>query len=125
MIGFGEELEFLKTSVGTKKNIPVLITKLNLFADSDGLLKVKSKFASSINSCFPILLPKNSCITDAVIWDMHLKMRHAGLYSTIKELRSKFWIEHCFSTVKKVLNKCTLCRRLNHRPVSLNQSAYR
>ena len=43
----------------------------------------------------------------------------------LKELRKKFWIPHYYSTVRKVLRECVICRRFNERPIKLNQNSYR
>ena len=52
-------------------------------------------------------------------------MAHSGCYGVIAKLRKEFWLEHCFSTVKKVLKECVNCRRFNNRSIKLNQNFYR
>jgi len=109
------------------KEIPKLCSKLNLYLD-DGILKLKSKFARWKNNpkfCYPILLPKNSILTNLIIEDLHLKLAHAGCYSLLTHLKRFFWVEHAFSTVKKFLKTCVDCRKRNNRPVKLTQNSYR
>ena len=115
-----------------KKNVPLneipsLVTQLNVFKDSSGLLRVKCKLDRRVYSetkKFPLLVPKTSRLTELIIEDTHRRMKHAGCYSVLKEIRKNFWIPRCFSTVKGVLRRCVACRRFNRRTVKLNQSAY-
>ena len=37
----------------------------------------------------------------------------------------KFWIPHIYSVVKRQISNCTSCRRMNARPININQSPYR
>ncbi|XP_018025685.1 uncharacterized protein LOC108681191 [Hyalella azteca] len=52
-------------------------------------------------------------------------MNHAGIYSTLTELRRQYFIPSVFSVAKKILRKCVTCRRSNERSIKLNQSSYR
>lgn len=111
------------------KNIPNLVTQLNLFLDSNDIIRVgsklyrNSKFYSNVRT--PILLSKRSHVTKLVIRDTHEKLFHSGMYSVLNELRKNFWIPHFFATVKKVLRNCVHCKRFNQRTVKLNQNSYR
>lgn len=128
MIHYPEIVAFLSATGNKVKDIPPLVNRLNLFRDADGLLKVKSKFGRwkrDQNFCCPILLPKQSNLTKMIIRDAHVKSAHSGCYSLLTSLRRKFWVLNFFSTVKRVLRECVICRRLNARPVKLNQSPYR
>lgn len=108
--------------------MPCLVGQLNAYVDKSGTLRVRSKFQRVINgktSCFPILLAKNSRLTELIVLDYHQRMAHSGIYAVLSELRKSIWIPQCFTTVKKVLKSCILCRRLNGRTIKLNQSPYR
>ena len=111
--------------------MPPIVAQLNLYMDHNRLIRVKSKCGKMKQANrfarynFPILLPKDSCVTNKIILDAHERYFHAGCYTLLGELRRKFWIPHFFSVVKKVLRCCVSCRRLNNRPIKLNQSHYR
>ena len=112
----------------TLKDVPNLISQLNLFKDKDGLLRVKSKFdrwKDSSKLCFLILLSKESKLVQMIVSDIHVRLSHAGCYSVLSEFRKQFYVPHHFSVVKKSLRKCVTCKRMNERPVKLNQSSYR
>ena len=109
------------------KDVPLLIHRLNIFRDSDGLLKVKAKFGSwrSDDGAFPVLLKKGSHLLDLIVTDIHVKNSHGGIYSVLSEFRKNFYVLHCFSAIKAVLKACIHCRKLNSRSINLSQSTYR
>ena len=73
----------------------------------------------------PILLPTDSDVTILIIRNMHEKLGHAGIYSVLKQLRNRFWIPKYFSAIKKILNKCIACRKMNALPIKLSQNSYK
>ena len=108
------------------KDIPNLISQLNVFRDKSGLLRVKCKLKSGDRyGGFPILMSKNSYLTKLLILEAHGNSKHSGIYSVLTELRPKFWIPSCFSLVKKTIRGCIHCRRMNNRAIQVNQNAYR
>ena len=115
---------YLDSSSGSQIKIPSLMNKYNVFQDDYKVLRVKSKMSTNESSKL-ILLPKDSLVTQLLIQETHWGMSHAGIYSVIRELRKKFWIEKFFSAVKIALKSCIACRKMNERPIRLNQSSYR
>ena len=125
---FPVEVAYLKSLRSSKKDLPPLISRLNVFLDPDGLMRVKSKFdrwSNDPNFCLPYLISNESPLTKLIVLDTHKKMSHAGCYNVLSTLRQQFWIDKVFSTVKNILKKCVLCKRFNSRTVKLNQNAYR
>ena len=120
---FAEVWDYFSVGFNSLKNIPSLITQLNLFVDNTGIIRVKSKFRNVKN--FPILMSRDSYLTKLIVSDLHTDLAHAGIYSMLAELRRQFFIPRNFSMVKKVLRECVHCRRFNARPISLNQNLYR
>ena len=95
-------------------DLPNIVQQLNVYLDRDGILRVKCKLDRVRNgsgSQFPILLPKHSKLTKMIIFDMHERFCHAGVYSLLSELRKQFWVPHYFSVVKKTLKECITCKR--------------
>ena len=124
-IHYPEIFEYFKHRKKSINSMPNLVSQLNLILSKDNLLKVKSKFGTCAQSKYPILLPKNSKLTNLIIRDLHVSFSHAGIYTLLKELRKEFWITHYYSTVRKMLRQCITCKRLNERSIKLNQSSYR
>ena len=119
---FHEIFDYFKSKMSA--TVPDLVTKFNLFIDSSGIIRVKSKM-KSIGSSYPMLLPSKSPLTELIVRDAHDRSKHGGVYSVLKELRSKYWILSYYSTVKRVLKRCITCARYNNRAIKLNQNEYR
>ena len=124
---FPEVFGYFASSNPSLSACPDIMTRMNLFIDNYGIIRVKSKFKKwyPTNTEFPILLPHDSSLTRIVILDIHDMLSHSGCYSVLAELRKKFFIPKCYSTVKKALQACTHCRRFNARTIKLNQNSYR
>lgn len=126
---FPEIFQFFRSNSKTIKSTPKMVSKLNVYIDNNGILRVKSKFdrVSPNGHCcnFPILLPQKGLLTEKVVLGLHHSFNHAGCYSLLAELRKLFWIPSYFSAVKQILKKCVICKRLNEHTIKLNQSPYR
>ena len=68
---------------------------------------------------FPILLPSNGKLTELVIEDTHARILHSGVSQTLSTIRLKYWIIHGRASVKKVLRKCVVCKRLEGGPYKM------
>ena len=121
---YEEIYSYLDSDNKYNRDMPELIKKYNIFRDSDSILRIQSKFGKD-ERFNPILLPNSSSLTTLIIKNTHDKMSHSGVYSIIRELRKEFWIEKCFSAVKKVIKSCITCKKIHERPIKLNQSLYR
>ena len=58
----------------------------------------------------PVLLRNNSYFTKLIIENIHEDVHHSGVASTLTKLRSKFWLVKGRSSVKKVINRCIICK---------------
>ena len=128
---FPEIFQYFASGNKALKAIPNLVNQLNIYLDQSGLLRMKSmcEKMKSIQKYgryqFPLLISKNSLLTNLIIKEFHVKLCHAGVYTVIAELRKSFWIPHVYSSVKKCLSHCIICRKVNARPIQVNQSPYR
>ena len=106
---------YFSKSRSNVKDIPNLVTQLNIFLDN-GVLRVKSKFKKwrGEDNNFPILLPCNSILTELIVMDVYSKLAHSGCYSVLAELRNHFYIPKHFSTIKKLLKQCVHCLMLQY-----------
>lgn len=96
--------------------------------DEDGVIRVKSKFQNlraPFVQKFSILLHKDCPFTHCIVNSYHLKLKHAGVYRLLSSLRKEFWIPSAFSTVKKCIGKCLICKKIFGRTVKLNHNAYK
>ncbi|XP_072046826.1 uncharacterized protein [Amphiura filiformis] len=71
------------------------ISKLNPFV-KDGLLRVGGRLARAAmpeDEKFPVILPKESCITDLVMREIHEVTGHGGRNHMLSRLQRRFWIK--------------------------------
>lgn len=121
---YREEINFLTNKV-RDKHMPPLVAQMNLFISSDGLLRVKSKFGNLGIGLNPVLLDRNSPLTELIIMKSHHIHSHCGAYQILKYLRAEFYVVGFFSLVRRLLRRCVTCKRFNARTIKLNQSNYR
>ncbi|XP_035233483.1 uncharacterized protein LOC118205299 [Stegodyphus dumicola] len=106
----------MKQSVDSSK-----IFTLNLFVDSDGILRVGGRLQNaglSYNQTYPAILSEKSHLTDHIIKDCHETQRHAGVAETLTEVREKVWILKGQQRVKSNINKCVVCYRFKAKQLS-------
>ena len=128
VIHFEECVKYFHSCNKKLKDIPNLVMQLNLYRDSAGFLRVKSKCGTrtlKYRHGDPILLSSISSLTRLIVSSRHREMCHAGKYTLLSELRKQYYVPRFFSIVKNVLKNCVKCRRFNERPIQLNQSSYR
>ena len=75
-------------------------------------------------SCkYPILLNRDSYLTELIILKCHLFVLHSGVKDTLNELRSNYWVTRERQTVKSVIRKCLKCIRQSSRPFDVLPAA--
>ena len=102
-----------------------LAKQLSLYVDDDDLLRSKGRIHNAPLSDMakhPIILPTKDELTKLIVMDAHRKSLHSGLSSTITLLRQNFWIPKMRQTVKNVLRKCVICRKLTGKPYAAAQT---
>uniref|UniRef100_A0AAF5PNU1 DUF5641 domain-containing protein n=1 Tax=Wuchereria bancrofti TaxID=6293 RepID=A0AAF5PNU1_WUCBA len=99
------------------------INKWNLFhTEDDKLWRSTSRLVNSElpeTSKYPIYLPRHNPITELLILHQHENLCHAGIAHTLSELRSRFWIPKGRTEVKRIINRCRICKRWNSRSFKL------
>ena len=129
---FSEELEYLQDPTGKR---PALVSQLDLFIGSDGLIRCNGRLANAQlkkDTIHPILLPKDSALTTLVILSHHALMLHGGVKLTIASIRQRYWIPQIGQSVKKCLRSCVKCNRVrgaaymapNHAPLPVSRSSF-
>ena len=88
---------------------------LGVYEHEDGYLRCKGRLGRGklpVDTKLPILLPNSHHFTDLVVQSAHEKVYHNGVREILLEIRSKYWIPKGRQIVKRILNKCLLCRKL-------------
>ena len=86
----------------------------------DGVLHVGgrlSKAALPLESKHLIILAKDLHISTLLLKNIHQEVGHSGRNHILSKLREKYWMTGVSTAIRRVLSKCTTCRRLNVNPV--------
>ena len=98
---------------------------LRVARDADGLFRFKTKltYQNHERLCFPILLPANHPLTEALIKWYHLENYHAGAQFMMSKIRERFWILRARKTINCVVRKCPSCIRHSGKSFQTEPSA--
>ena len=66
----------------------------------------------------PILLPTKHGFTELVVRSKHFAVHHDGTPATLAAVRERYWIIKGRSLVRKIIRRCTICRRYDGKPFS-------
>ena len=59
----------------------------------------------------PIILPDDGRLTEMIVQEAHEKTGHSGRQMVLANVRKRFWILKGSSCVRRVLGRCTVCRK--------------
>ena len=95
------------------------LSTLNPFIDKHGIIRVDGRLRRSglIDECkHPIILPKESKVTDLIVQWCHYNTAHSGRGITLNEIRCRgFWVICGSSVVNSAMFKCVICHKLRGR----------
>lgn len=63
----------------------------------------------------PVILSKHSRISTVILSDVYERCGHFGRNCMLSILRQIFWIPQANSAIRKLIRKCSVCRKLNGR----------
>ena len=113
-------LKDVQRDIISHKNYNQWKISLNLFTDSDGVIRSKSRLSNGKliddNVMKPILLLPTSYFTKLVVWRAHEEVLHAGTDITLNRIRNKYWILSGRQTVRKLIKPCVICKRFQGKP---------
>lgn len=119
---FPEEFKSLQRSNNVRRSSPLY--KLDPVVQ-DGVLRVGGRLNQSAmpeTAKHPAILDKRQHITSLILKDIHINTGHSGRNQIFSKLRSKFWVAAANAVIRKLISKCTVCRRL-HAKVSEQKMA--
>ena len=88
---------------------------LGLFKDDKGVLRAGGRLKNSalpLDTVHPMILPPEHHVTGLIIQKAHESVFHNGTKETLVQLRARFWIVRGRQIVKKHINSCNICRKL-------------
>lgn len=85
----------------------------------DGVLRVGGRLrrsSASLELKHPVILPRESIVTQLILDDCHKRTQHQGRGQTLNELRaSGYWIIGASKMVAKHIKNCVTCRKVRGR----------
>ncbi|XP_044005877.1 uncharacterized protein LOC122850886 [Aphidius gifuensis] len=96
--------------------------KLTPFLDRDGALRVGGRLSKSLMTSkekYPLILPKESKLTELVLHECHVNTLHGSAQLMLATLRQQYWIVGGRLPVRSFINKCVVCVR--HRAEAAQQ----
>ncbi|GBM73124.1 hypothetical protein AVEN_46272-1 [Araneus ventricosus] len=84
------------------------------FFEGNGILKVQTRLILSQDPedfTHPTVLPDHPLL-ERLVLHTHRSLMHAGVLTTLAQLREKFWIPKGRRVVKAILRQCIKCKRL-------------
>ncbi len=89
-------------------------TNLDVYLDSNKLIRCGGRLQHAQldpDAINPILLPRDSPVTESYIRYIHCENGHVGTSHVLSKLRDRFWIVKGRAKVKSVIHRCVICRR--------------
>ncbi|KAJ8377290.1 hypothetical protein AAFF_G00261390 [Aldrovandia affinis] len=109
---FNEELQALQKGKQVSRNSQLFRLDPIL---QDRILRVGGRLNKSAmpeTAKRPAIISKHSRVATLILSDIHQRTGHAGRSYVLAQLRRKYWIPQANSAIRKLLNKCVVCRRI-------------
>lgn len=94
---------------------------LSPFIDEEGILRVKGRCDSAVESLEgirkPIILDPQHLYTKLLMQYYHEKMGHQGQETVANEIRKKYWILNFRRALRKIWYSCQKCKNLRVQPM--------
>ena len=81
--------------------------QLNLQPGEEGVLECRGR----IQGEYPIYLPDSALLAAKIVQRAHVTTLHGGVGLTMARVREKFWIPRLRKLTKRVVRKCSGCKR--------------
>ena len=83
--------------------------RLNLVKNEEDLYECRGR----IHGVYPVYLPFRHIISEKLAENAHMQTLHGGLSLTMSKVRDNYWITKLRSITKRVLAKCSGCKRFH------------
>lgn len=111
-VNFSEELPLLR--MGRELRSSSKLLQFNPFVDGNGVLRVGGRLKEALvdyDKKHPIIIPKNSILSNLIINDAHEITKHGGTQLTMTYIRTQYWIIDTQRMVRNQIHKCVTCHR--------------
>ena len=104
----------------TIERLNQLVVSLGAYKDDNGIIKLKGRLEHSdlpTSAKFPVFIRRDSFLGDLIIHDAHERVKHSGIKDTLCQMRSEYWLSRGRERVRKYLNRCSLCKKFEAKPL--------
>lgn len=108
---FQEEMSALQKKEPIKKSSRIYRLNPQL---QEGILRVGGRLSRAsmpAEAKHPLLMPKDHRVADLILQDAHERLGHSGRNHVLSHVRQRYWIIDAPSSIRKMLSRCTTCRR--------------
>lgn len=117
---FGDEIRQLMR--GENVSTSSCIFRLRPYLDDRGVMRLRGRLDAALEipaeTRRPIILPNKHGLTDLIVYDEHIRMRHQNDEAIVCAVRERFWVTHARSAVRRVKKACQRCRISSATPVA-------
>ena len=92
---------------------------LGLFVDTKGIIRSRGRIAKAnllYEMKHPALLYSNHHVTELIVTNCHVRVKHNGVKETLAELRTRYWLIRGRQVVKRIIFSCVCCKKLEGKP---------
>ena len=100
-------------------------SQFRLIVDEDGLYRCKGRLGNAelpLQTRHPVLMPQQHHLTTLIVTDAHRRVMHNGVKETLAELRTKYWIVKGRQFVRRILQRCVVCQKMDGGPYCIPPS---
>ena len=115
---FHEDLSRLTTTTTDSEKPPTVKKSSQLYKldpiETDGIVRVGGRLSNSPlseDSKHPIILPKDSQVSQLIAFHFHRASGHSGLEHVLSLIRQRFWIIGARKILKRILGRCVSCKK--------------
>ena len=92
---------------------------LGLFVDNKGIIRSRGRIAKTnlpYEMKHPALLYSNHHVTELIVRNCHVRVKHNGVKETLAELRTRYWLIRGRQVVKRIIFSSVCCKKLEGKP---------
>ncbi|KAH8331308.1 hypothetical protein KR074_002299 [Drosophila pseudoananassae] len=92
------------------------------YLDGNGVLRAYGRIDAAL--CLPysarrhVILSHRHGLTEMIVRDAHVRMKHQNVDTTMTEIRTRFWITSLRRVLRSVISGCSKCKLNRVRPMA-------
>ncbi|XP_044572119.1 uncharacterized protein LOC123257367 [Drosophila ananassae] len=116
---FPDEMQAAENGLDVAKGSD--ICGLAPYLDGNGVLRAYGRIDAALclpySARRPVILSHRHGLTEMIVRDAHLRMKHQNIDATMTEIRTRFWITRLRRVLCSVISGCSKCNLHSARPM--------